>query len=162
MDENPYASPAALDEFVDPSVESAGQPYKLYSAGHVAWATFLGSPIAGCLLMAFNYWRLGKARLGQLIIACGVVATCCLLAVGFVLPERFPDSIFAAAFTFGMYGIAKSLQGEAVERHLESGGQTASAWRATGVGFMGGIAVGVFLFAVGMVLAIAFPAWFGE
>jgi hypothetical protein len=167
MDQNPYASPQVPDEqraaSAWPHEAIVHVPrYKLYSPGHVAWATFLGTPIAGCVLLAMNYWRLGEPKSGRLAVVWGLVATTCLLAIAFVLPENFPSGILPAAYTFGMFGIAKSLQGDIVARHLNSGGSTASAWRATGVGLMclGGVLA--LVFAVAIVLVVVKPDWFPE
>jgi hypothetical protein len=157
MDENPYASPRVVDEQLAVPAEASAQSYRLYSPVHVAWATFLGSPIAGCILMAINYWRLGEPKSGRLAIVYGVVASSCLCALGFFLPERFPNSILPIAFTWGMYGIAKSLQGDSMNRHINNGGLKASGWRATGVGLLCLVGILVLLFAVFVVLAVVNP-----
>jgi hypothetical protein len=156
MDENPYASPRVAEEQLA-APNAAAKSYRLYSPVHVGWATFLGSPIAGCILMAINYWRLGELKSGRLAIVCGFVVSCCLFAVGFLLPERFPNSVLPLAFTWGMYGIAKSLQGDSFERHLEGGGQKASAWLATGVGLLCLVGVLVLLFGIVIVLEAMNP-----
>src|SRR5437660_392883 len=38
--------------------------FKLYSPGHVGLAAFLGGPVGAFLLLAINYFRLGKRRAG--------------------------------------------------------------------------------------------------
>jgi len=167
MDPNPYASPQVPDEqranpaWPHEAIDQVPR-YKLYSPGHVAWATFLGAPIAGCLLLAMNYWRLGESNSGRLAIVWGLIATTCLLAISCFLPENFPSAILPAAYTFGMLSIAKSLQGDIVARHVNSGGSTASAWRATGVGLLCLCGVLALVFAVAVVLVVVKPDWFAE
>ena len=64
MSINPYQSP------LEAMPDAADRPaFKLYTAGHVAWATFLGTPLGGAWLMSLNYWRLGERTLGNITIA---------------------------------------------------------------------------------------------
>ena len=79
--DNPYASPTN---------ESAALPrITLYSPGHIAWATFLGAPIAGCVLLALNYKRFGDATSATLALIVGLIGTVVLLAIAFVLQTIF-------------------------------------------------------------------------
>jgi hypothetical protein len=152
---NPYASPV-----VEPPVR---RPYKLFSPGHVAWAAFLGAPLAGCVVMAVNYWRVGKPRAAWVALLCGGVATLALLGVGFVVPDRFPNFIIPAAYTFAMLQVAKSLQGATFDQHIASGGRKASAWAATGVAVVCLLILLAALFGILMALALAMPDdWLAE
>lgn len=138
--DNPYTPPAH---------ESAGQSRnKLYSPGHIAWATFLGAPIAGCVLLALNYRRFGKSTSANLALVTGFIGTGLLLVIAFFLPDNFPNSILPAAYTFGMYQCVKSLQGKAYEHHVANGGIKASAWAATGIGILSLLCIFAALVAV--------------
>jgi formate-dependent nitrite reductase membrane component NrfD len=92
----------------------------LYWPGHIAWATFLGAPIAGCVLLALNYKRFGDATAATLALIVGLIGTVVLLAIAFVLPDNFPKSVLTATYTFGMFQCAKSLQGDALNHCKET------------------------------------------
>jgi putative Ca2+/H+ antiporter (TMEM165/GDT1 family) len=132
---------------------------KLYSPGHVAWATFLGSPIAGCVLLAMNYRRLGDMTAAITALVSGFIVTSLTLVIAFFLPDNFPSSILSMVSTATMYQVAKSLQNNAYERHLAKGGSKASTWGATGVGVLCMVCILVVIF--GVVIASP-PEWFGE
>jgi hypothetical protein len=148
---NPYAPPAH---------GSAGHArISVFSPGQITWATFLGAPIAGCVLMALNYRRFGDFTSANVALVTGFIGTALLLAIAFFLPENFPNSVLPVAYTFGMYHSAKLLQGTAYEQHLANGGVKASGWAATGVGILSLLCITVAIFAVVLVM----PAeWLGE
>ena len=148
MSESPYRPPQ-VESF---QLDATPNPAKLYSPGQMAWATFLGAPVAGCLLLAFNNWRLGNQSSARVAVAFGVVSTILLLVLAFVLPEKFPNKVIPAVYTIGMFHAAKSLQGNAFESHVARGGATASTWKATGVGVMCLVGVLVVIFAAFMIL----------
>jgi hypothetical protein len=149
--DNPYASPTN---------ESAALPrITLYSPGHIAWATFLGAPIAGCVLLALNYKRFGDATSATLALIFGLIGTVVLLAIAFVLPDNFPNSVLPAAYTFGMFQCAKSLQGDALEHRLANGATKGSGWAAAGIGILCLAVLTVASFAI---VLVAPEEWFGE
>lgn len=148
---NPY-TPPATDATVSTSV-------KTYSPGQVAWATFLGSPIAGCVLLAINYRRFGKPDAATAALALGAVGTALLLVVAFTLPEDFPGSLLTGAYTLVMYQCAKSLQRGDHYRCLMNGGTKASSWAATGIGLLSSVCLIIAIFGV---LLVAPEAWFSE
>ena len=149
--DNPYTPPAN-----EPVVS---RRITLYSPGQIAWATFLGAPIAGCVLMAFNYRRFGNSTAANVALFAGLIGTGLLLAIAFVLPESFPNSVLPAAYTFGMYQCVKSLQGNACQYRLANGGIKGSGWAATGIGILCLVFMLVALFAV---VLVAPDEWFGE
>jgi hypothetical protein len=108
----------------------------MYSPGQIAWATYLGAPIAGCWLLALNYRRLGDARAANLALISGSIGTVLLLALAFVLPERFPKFVVPAAYTFVMYRCVRALQGKVYEDRLANGANKGSVWVATGIGIL--------------------------
>jgi hypothetical protein len=149
--DNPYAPPG--------NGTVASPTIKLYLPGQIAWATFLGAPIAGCVLLAYNYRRLGDSMAATLAWISGVIGTILILVLSFFLPERFPNFALPAAYTFGMYQCAKALQGKAYEDWLAKGGVKGSTWVATGIGLLCLILILVALFAV---ILVAPEEWFGE
>lgn len=147
--DNPYTPPASA------SVVPAR--IALYAPGHVALATFLGAPIAGCVLLALNYRRLGDSKAANLALFAGFMGTGVLLAIAFVLPDRFSNSVLPAASTFGMYQCAKTLQGKAHEHWLANGGIQGSGWTAAGIGILCLIGIVIAIIAV---ILVAPEAWF--
>lgn len=124
--------------------------YRLYSARHVAVATFLGAPFAGAVLMYLNARRLGQ-RSTWAFLAAGLLFTVALLLVAFLLPEGFPSMGLPIASIVVMQQLATHLQGTAFEGFVAQGGRPASTWGAVGVGLasmvlvLGGLAAWVFL-----------------
>lgn len=144
---NPYASPEA-----DLAVQGDQGDVRLYSPRHVAWATFLGSPLAGCVLMGLNFFRFGDSSTAWMTIGWGTLGTIVMFVVAFFLPDNFPSVVIPAATTFGMFHLAKSLQGARYERHLAEGGQKASGWAASGIAVLCLVVVLAAMLAVVMVM----------
>ncbi|MEE8625324.1 MAG: hypothetical protein V3T19_08290 [Acidiferrobacterales bacterium] len=133
---------------------SEPQPaHKLYSLGSIGLATFLGTWLAGAVLISRNYSRLGKRRASRISILLGVLSIVPILLTGFFIdyPEQY-DAFLPAVLQGIQLGvismIAHRLQGEAFSAHEEKGGQFYSNWRAAGVALL--LApVAVVLFLVG-------------
>jgi hypothetical protein len=148
---NPYAPPAA-DSNAIASV-------KLYSPGQVAWASFLGTPVAGCVLLAINFQRFGQITAANLALVTGFIGTIVVFAIAFVLPDNFPNLVLPLAYTFGMYQGAKQWQGETYQHRLANGDRKASGWAATGISIVCLICITLVLFAV---LLAAPDSWFDD
>lgn len=148
---NPYTPPQ------DNSVEMATTT--VYSSGQVAWATFLGAPIAGSVLLALNYRQLGNPTAANVALILGLFGTVLSSVIALLLPESFPNSTLPAAYTVGMYYGAKSMQGEIVEDRIANGAKKGSSWFATGVGIVGSVLV---LVAMLTLIFFAPSEWFPE
>jgi hypothetical protein len=137
---NPYQSPGAAVE--DRSVEWEARPtrpdYKLYSVGSIVLATFLGNPVAGGIVMAINYRRLGRSTAALHSILWTTVFTAAIVAVATLLPDdsNIPMLAYAVPQLIAMFYLAKSLQGDRIALHQERGGAMASAWGAAGIGLL--------------------------
>ena len=120
----------------DHDADPASRPpdYKLYSVGHIALAAFLGSPIAGGLLIASNHRKLGNPSAAWGWAAFGVLLTGVLFAVGYMLPAGISGTGVAAGGVFAMYQVAKQTLGADIEEHEHQRGQMASGWAAAGIG----------------------------
>jgi len=123
--------------------------YPLYTPGQVGLATFLGGPPAGAWLLARNFKRLGQPGRGHLTVILGIVGTAILL--GCALALNLP-SVISIVLVFAMVGLARSLQGKAVERHEQCGGRRASNWRTAGVGLIS--CAGIFALLIGGAVAL--------
>ena len=144
---NPYASPVIESDRPDSTL-------RLFSPGQIAWATFLGSPLAGCVLLSMNYRRNSNSSAAKKTLAAGAAVTVVLMIVAFLLPDAVPSSALPIGCVFAMHQIAKSLQGDIIEKHLLSGRTKASGWLATGIGFLSVVVILACLFAVLMVLPV--------
>jgi hypothetical protein len=131
--------------------------YSLYSPMAVGLATFLGAPVAGSVIMALNYRRLGKPASARSAVIYGVIATAALIALGFVLPPQMPTSAIAVASIIAMAQVAKTLQGEALDLHKSAGGRIASIWKAAGVGLASLIVLSVVIVVVAYATMPASP-----
>src|SRR5205809_4914328 len=106
---------------------------KLFSRAGITLAAFLGSPLAGCAILALHYRRLNQPRLARLSLVWGVASTIVISIIAMLLPERFPRMAIPAAYTYTIYNVATSLQWRTYTSHLEQGGARASLWAATGI-----------------------------
>ncbi len=120
----------------------AAVPYRLFDSGAVLLATFFGSPLAGAILMAVNYGRLGKSGKGFLAAVLGLIATALLIAVG--LSQNKGSSVLGIVFLLATWQVARMAQGKDVEEHTARGGQLGSKWTA----FFIGVATLAVLFGV--------------
>jgi len=128
----------ALNEMTNPYMPPAEAPIatakmKLYSPGQIAGATFLGSPIAGCVLMTLNYRRMGDSTAANLALILGAIGTIGIIAMAFVLPDGFPNMVLPAAYTYLIYRYAKTAQGQAFDNLIAQGGRKGSGWAVLGV-----------------------------
>jgi hypothetical protein len=107
--------------------------WRLYDYRSVGIATFFGSTFAGCLLMAMNYRRLGQTTTATLTAIIGLVVTGLILLMASADNTDWMRPLPLVLMLATMYS-AKGIQGEAVKRHVESGGRLASRWAAFGIG----------------------------
>ena len=133
----------------EPDWEKESVPdFKLYSSRQVGFAAFLGAPLGGAWLLALNFRRLGHRGAARISLLIGVLATAGVFALAFVLPESFPDTVLPVLVAVASSAIAKSLQGEAYEAHVQSAGARSSTWKAAGVGLTAAVCSTVLLIAV--------------
>jgi hypothetical protein len=129
MTSDAYKPPNA--ELVEPRLGAA----KLYSPRQVAGAAFLGSPLAGCWLLAQNYAVLGIERARKPLLVWGVLGSLAILGVSLALPERFLSVVLPVGYTIAFLQIARALQGPEFEEHVRAGGQK-HVWRVVGIGIL--------------------------
>lgn len=145
---NPYAPHAAYAQ--NPYAPPQVQPYggyagygpaaplatRLYTPGHVSLATFLGTPLAGSVIMAMNENRLGRKGTAVKTVLAGIAGTIVLLIISFALPDNFPAFPINIVTLLLMGWIARSRQGATVARHIAAGGRPASGWAAAGIALL--------------------------
>src|ERR1035441_6371243 len=64
-----------------PGAITRGPEYRLFDSGAVAVAAFICSPLAGAILIAVNYGRLGKTAKGVFAVTLGLIATALTILV---------------------------------------------------------------------------------
>jgi hypothetical protein len=137
-----------------PEATPRGPEYRLFDSGAVGTAAFICCPLAGAILIAVNYGRLGKAGKGALAIILGLTATALNILIKWDWDTssgslgRLEYDAFEIVFLFVTWlctwKIAKEEQGDDVKEHTARGGQLGS--RATA--FFVGIATLAALVAV--------------
>jgi hypothetical protein len=147
MSRNPYAPPNAdVRDPSDPAAARSVPESRLYSPGQLAFAAFLGSPMAAAWFASKNFKTLGQPHEAQRALLLGVAATIVMLAIAAVLPENFPSSVFPLSYTVAVYVLAKSQFGRIVKDHTNAGGPLGSGWHVAGVSMLIVLAVlGVFV-----------------
>lgn len=120
-----------------PETITRRREYRLFDAEAVGVAAFVCSPLAGTILMAVNYVRLGKAVRGVVAIIVGLIATMLTILVKLNLGKPWGSLgsfVLVTLFLICIWQIAKELQGKAIEEHVACGGQLGSKSAAVGVG----------------------------
>jgi hypothetical protein len=110
--------------------------YRLYSLGAIRLAAIVGSPLAGAILMAVNYARLGKKANAAVTVTVGIVGMALLVLLAAQLPAGFTTGNIAIplGLAFGTWRLAEALQGKALEAHADADGKFVSNWAAFGIG----------------------------
>jgi hypothetical protein len=119
-------------------------PYRLFGADAVGLAAFICCPLAGAILIAVNYGRLGKASRAVLAVMLGLIVTALNILIEWNWKTssgslgRLEYDAFEILFFICMWvctwQIAKEEQGKAVEEHIARGGKLGSRSAAFGVG----------------------------
>lgn len=118
--------------------------YRLYDSGAVGATAFFCCPLAGAILIAVNYRRLGEAGKGVLAVALGLIATVLSILVkwnwntppgslGRLGYDGF-EILFLICTWMCTWKAAKELQGDAIEEHTAHGGQLGSRYTAAWIG----------------------------
>jgi len=112
-----------------PRAITRGREYRLFDAGAVGLAAFIASPVAGTILMAVNYVRLGETGRGVLAVTLGMIATALPILIKWnwnTLLGRLSSFALLTLLIICTWQIAKKVQGKAVEEHTARGGQLGS------------------------------------
>jgi hypothetical protein len=107
---------------------------RLYSIGQITAATFVGSPLAGCLLLAHNYRVLRQSRAALYSLMCGVVATVIVFVGASWLPESFPNAALPVGYCFAIRQVSVYVQGASIADHLSAGGKKGTWAMTIGIG----------------------------
>jgi hypothetical protein len=157
LDEGPSAAEDAMARAEAALAEEESvRSFTLHPVRGVVWAAFWGTPVAAGIVMAINYWRVGRKTAALLTVAVAFVATVALCAVLAAIPEdvKIPNVVFIVPQLIAVYLIANALQGELIGSHAGRGGAVASAWASVGIGLLCLVLVVGTIF--GVVVGIAF------
>jgi hypothetical protein len=127
---NPRApKPTLLNYQSVPTVEP-----ELHSVKSLAAATILGGVLAGAVLMAINFKRLGRRDRVVPTIVAGVVGLAVVIGLALALPVGAPSAIFMMVQFFAIKLIATKTQGDAIAAHEKRGGKIAKHGKTVGIG----------------------------
>jgi hypothetical protein len=141
---SPYAPPQA-----EAKPQAGGA---VYTPNQIALATFVGSTLAGTVLLAMNERRLGRPEAVVPTVALGLFASVALMGFSAALPDNVPTLPFAVIGIFGIRGIAHVRQHERIQKHLAAGGRRGSGWTAFGIGMVGLVVVLAVIVTAGSLL----------
>ena len=114
-------------------------------------ASFLGSPPAGGVLMAVNYFHLGR-RLSAIFIV--MVALTVTAGIIYLMPDSPRFSVATVLLPFLLAAvtglIAERLQENDFKEHVKQGGRKGSLWIASAVG----LAFAVFQFGMAILWGV--------
>jgi len=151
------------NQHAPPENESVAFPKtRFYSRGQIAWASFLGGPIGGCLLLALNYRRLGDSTAANRVLLGGSIGAVLLCGVSCTIPEKTNTNVLVIVNVWSMFECARILQGKAYENWLANGGIKGSGWVATGAGILGcilSVAAAVAVLSALYLLGVEVPDW---
>jgi hypothetical protein len=138
----------AVEPPVAPPVATvvSGGGIRAFTPAQIAFATFLGSPLAGGVAMAINARRTGRPIAAPMAV--GVGLTVVLVAVAMALPGVLGNAVPIAG-VMAMLGYAKT------ERDKQGATVPGSSWGAFGLGIAGLAVAGAAI--VGVVLAQQVP-----
>jgi hypothetical protein len=121
-------------ELMDRALEPVAPRHRLFWGGHVAAATFFGSPLAGASVLSLNYYRLGREMAALISFAVGVAVMALLVALSVLgFQPRVVVGVASLVGAFASVYVTDRLQGEALADHVDAGGKSASAWIVAGI-----------------------------
>ncbi|MEN4904449.1 hypothetical protein [Luteimonas sp. TWI1416] len=144
---DPYAPPSAP---IVESQDAAGLP--LFKIAGIGIATFFGSVLAGGLLMAMNFHRMGRPERVWPTLGLALLGLLATGALGAVLPEQFPGVLITVPTLVAVTVLAGKTQGEAIARRERAGLPMRSNWLALGISLLvllpiTALGIGLLLFA---------------
>ncbi len=127
----------------------------LYSVWAVVLATFLGSPLAGGVLLSINCRRLSQPGVVREIFLWTGLLTVGSLLLSRLIPQEqgMIEALLVGLQVFVMYFLATRLQGRAITLHIQHGGAIASYWSAIAIGIVCGIVLLWVLVGLGLMPA---------
>jgi len=125
---------------------------KLYTEMQVFVASFLGSPVAGGILMAHNARAVGAKRQAPRYLVITAAATAALLVIGYLLPPMKSGNYLAPLIVAWLTRLwFRKAQGDMIASHPEAA--RGSWWASLGIALL----VIVCLFGLLILLDFVYP-----
>jgi len=101
--------------------------------------TFLGGPLVAGYLIAENFKSFGESEKVKTTWAYTIVASMIIFAIGYALKNdgNLTGIIFTLIYTGCASTIARMLQENQINEHIQNGGEIYSNWRAALAGLVG-------------------------
>ncbi|MEM7477395.1 MAG: hypothetical protein AAF483_20615 [Planctomycetota bacterium] len=132
--------PAYQSSSIDtpPGYTLGSNSFTLHPIRGIVWACFWGTILGAGVVMAINYFRVGRSTAALATLACFLAATFALFGLFLVIPEDLPipNAVYIVVQIAACFGVAKALQGEMIEEHAMRGGNVCSGWPGAGIGFL--------------------------
>lgn len=128
---------------------TASTPYKVSGIG---LATFLGSSLAGGVLLYLNEKQRGNPQRGYTLLGIALLILALIIGLAILLPVEVPSVVFGAVQMFAMVHISHSNQGQQLTYHQSQGHGMASNWKAAGISLL--VVLGILAAAVPVVLLL--------
>lgn len=111
---------------------------KLYKDKGIWIATFLGGPLATGYILAENFKALGDTGKSKKTWIYTILISIFLFAVLISLPDsvRIPNWLIPIISIALAQFVLTRFQGEQIKKHIESGGQFFSGWKAALIGLI--------------------------
>lgn len=112
---------------------------KLYKDNAIYIATFIGGPLAAGYIAAENFKQLGQQDKAKMSWVIAIAATIAIFGSLFLVPDidKVPRYIIPLAYTLLAQFLVKKYQGNAINAHIQEGGQIYSVWRSVLIGLIG-------------------------
>lgn len=128
----------------------------LFTERAISGSTFLGGPLAGIYLIAYNFRQIGKESAARHTWLIGIPTIIILIPLLMSIPEHIiSESIskyFHLLWVIPVYIVVKIYQQKEIENHLASGGEKGSAWKATGIGFVSLVILLLYIFLLALIM----------
>ncbi len=106
---------------------------KLWNLRPIIIASIIGTPTAGCILMALNYYRSGEKKTAILTLSAGIAIAAMDLVAPFLLPSILAGLLAVVALIAAIY-FAVKIHRPFLQEQVSAGTQRASIWSGIGVG----------------------------
>jgi len=74
----------------------------------VTWATALGTPVAGGIVLALTYWKWGQKTGAAAAVSAGLLVTAVIVWLAFMVRSYVPGAVFLVPQVLGGYFVAKA------------------------------------------------------
>ena len=118
----------------------------LFSDRQIGVSAFLGTPLAGALMFAYNSYKLGRSSVAMAIVVGTIGLTVVLALVGQLLPSPI-SQLLLLGVALGMKQLTATTFAEELKLRRETGRGWQSNWTALGIAVGAAIVVGSALVA---------------